>query len=291
MKLSILMPVKNESFYIEESIKSIQSIDFIDFEVVLVDDGSSDNTVKRIQKLNMPFVKLIQTKGIGKVKAYNLAYENSVGDFFILLGGDDLLISSAIKVRIAPLVESKNLPAVSFCKLLSFSKNKRYDNILMPKRKDRGLETGGCIAFNKSFAELTFPIPDFLINEDSWITLHSRYLCSKISHVPVIGLMYRIHENNSFRRGIDFLKFNEQLWARQLAVFYFYEKYKEKLSIEQNRELLSEFCLYILRYLGYSSSLLLIPLSSFRLRVKIFFNSCPKLFAIRDHFYNFFSGR
>jgi glycosyltransferase involved in cell wall biosynthesis len=180
MKLSILMPVKNESSYIEESLKSIQQIEYIDFEVVLVDDGSTDKTVERVQELNMPFVKLIRTEGVGKAQAYNLAYKNSGGDFFILLGGDDLLIASTIKARIEPLKESKNTPAVSFCKLISFSQNKRYDSILMPKKKNRGLETGGCIAFNKKFAELTFPIPNFLINEDSWITLHARFFSKKM---------------------------------------------------------------------------------------------------------------
>ena len=55
-KLSILMSAYNSELYIEQSIESILSQTFIDFEFLIIDDGSNDNTYKICEK----FKKLTQ---------------------------------------------------------------------------------------------------------------------------------------------------------------------------------------------------------------------------------------
>lgn len=284
------MPVKNEALYIEAALRSISGIDALEFEVIIIDDGSSDNTCQTIESLSLGFVRLIKTAGIGKAAAFNLAYTHAKGDVFILFAGDDLFVPEIIESRILP-IKNDTEPHISFCKLKSFSNNKKYDSMVLPKAPALGLESGGCMAFNQYFGDLAFPIPVSLPNEDVWLMLHARYLSVKVSHVPQVGIFYRIHENNSYKRGIAYSQINEQVWLRQRAIFYFYEHYRASLGWDTQRKLLSSFTVQLLRYLGCSAILLLVPGTSLKEKIKTFFNSSPLLYAIRERFYKFFSGR
>ncbi|AXK53634.1 glycosyltransferase family 2 protein [Pseudomonas protegens] len=288
--LSILMPAKNEALYIEAALRSIEKINNLDFEVIVVDDGSDDETFNIVERLAFSFVKLIKSGGVGKAQAFNIAYENASGDIFILLAADDLLIAESIHERITP-IQKDGTPKVSYCKLKSFSADSKYNAMTLPKNPALGLESGGCMAFNRSFAQLAFPIPSFLPNEDVWMMLHARYSSVEATHVPKIGIFYRIHDNNSYKRGINYSQINEQMWVRQRAIFYFYEQYKPKLSPQKQRALLVAFLLQLLRYLGYSKIICFIPEASLKERAKLLLNSSAWLYSIRERFYSFFSGR
>lgn len=291
--LSVLVSVKNEAQYVEAALRSIEpAIGSLDIEVVVVDDGSTDGTPDVIEALGLAYVHLVRTQGIGKAAAYSLAYERAKGSFFVLFAGDDLIVPEVLHQRIAPLrSEPDDVSAVTFCKLRSFSESARYDGMELPKHPQRGLESGGCIAFNRAFGDTAFPIPPTLANEDSWLMLQVRFNGTKVSHVPQVGLHYRIHANNSYKRGVQFAQVNEQMWMRQRALFFFYEQYRERLSAVQQRQVLLEFALQLLRYLGRPALLMLLPGLSLKARVKVLFNSRPALYWVRERFYNFFSGR
>lgn len=284
------MPVKNEALHIEAALQSVSEILNIDFELIIVDDGSSDNTSNIIKSLPYSFIHLIETEGVGKAQAFNLAYSKATGDKFILLAGDDLLVAEALPSRLLP-IKTTTKPHISFCKLKSFSANKKYDSMTLPKSPLLGLESGGCMAFNRAFGDIAFPIPTFLPNEDVWLMLHARYSGVSITHVPILGILYRIHENNSYKRGISYTEINEQMWLRQRAIFYFYDYHRTTISSDAQKQLLSSFALQLLRYLGCSLILFLVPGNSLKDRVKAFLNSAPSLYAIRELFYKFFSGR
>ncbi len=285
------MSVKNEVRYVEAALRSIVPALPADIEIVVVDDGSTDGTPDLVESLGLPFVRLVRTLGIGKAAAYSLAYENATGSYFILFAGDDLLVPTALEARITPLRSQKDLAAVTFCKLKSFSNQEKYDGMVLPKNPRLGLESGGCIAFNRRFAEQAFPIPPTLANEDSWLMLQVRYSDVSVTQVSVIGLLYRIHQNNSYQRGVSFKTVNEQMWMRQRALFFFYEKYRENLSASQQREILLELAVQLLRYLGKPVPMLLLNGAGLKMKVKALFNSTSGLYWLRERFYKFFSGR
>ena len=286
------MSVKNEAQYVEAALRSIEPALPADIEMVVVDDGSTDGTADIVDRLNLPFVKLVRTEGIGKAAAYSLAYENAGGSYFILFAGDDLLVPAALEARIAPLRSyAENIAAVTFCKLKSFSSQKKYDGMVLPKNPRLGLESGGCIAFNRHFAERAFPIPSTLANEDSWLMLQVRYSDVKVVQVPLVGLLYRIHQNNSYQRGVSFKAVNEQMWMRQRALFFFYEKYRDQLSAAQQREILFALAVQLLRYLGRPIPILLLNSGAPKERIKAIFNSTSGFYWLRERFYKFLSGR
>ena len=290
--LSVLMSVKNEVRYVEAALRSIEPALPAEIEIVVVDDGSTDGTPDLVESLGLSFVKLVRTGGVGKAAAYSLAYENASGSYFILFAGDDLLVPAALEARVAPLrTQTDDLAAVTFCKLKSFSSQEKYDGMVIPRDPCLGLESGGCIAFNRRFAEQAFPIPPTLANEDSWLMLQVRYSDIRVTQVPVIGLLYRIHQNNSYQRGVSFKTVNEQMWMRQRALFFFYEKYRENLSAGQQREILLALAVQLLRYLGKPIPMLLLNGAGLKARIKALFNSTSGLYWLRERFYKFFSGR
>ncbi|WP_454910985.1 glycosyltransferase family 2 protein [Stutzerimonas chloritidismutans] len=290
--ISFLMPVKNEAKYVKGALESIVCISTASIEVIVVDDGSDDGTPELVESLGYSSVRLFRTAGIGKAAAFSLAYEKAVGDYFILIAGDDCIVADVVQARVAPLRQvGVAEPAISLCKLKSFSDNEKYNGMILPKNKSLGLESGGCMAFNKAFGELAFPIPSVLANEDSWLVLHARFSHVIKYQVPLVGLLYRIHQNNSYQRGASFDVVNTQMWARQRAAFYFFEKHGSKLSDEQIRVLLFEFVVHVFRYMGSSVLLLLVPRVSFSLKLKALFHSGAYLYSVRERFYKFFSGR
>jgi glycosyltransferase involved in cell wall biosynthesis len=104
--ISIILATKNGSLYIEKAIDSILTQTYSEFEIIVISDGSTDNTidiVKNIQ-INEPRIKLYELKeNIGPGRARNLAIlggtiqgvtvSPSLGEYISIIDDDDLWLS------------------------------------------------------------------------------------------------------------------------------------------------------------------------------------------------------
>lgn len=111
-KISILCPSFNHQRFIAEHIKSVLNQSFKDFELIIVDDCSTDDNVAQISQFNNPRIKLIRhefNKGINA--ALNTAFENANGEYLMFLAGDDCLEPNALEVMIK---ELENLDYIVF---------------------------------------------------------------------------------------------------------------------------------------------------------------------------------
>lgn len=89
--VSIIMPVYNVECYIEESIMSVQKQTFNNWELIIINDGSEDNTVSVIERfLNDERIKLLSQANQGVSAARNQGLFHAKGDFIAFLDGDDL---------------------------------------------------------------------------------------------------------------------------------------------------------------------------------------------------------
>ena len=101
--VSIIIPCFNQGKYIEETIKSVLSSTFKNFEIIIVNDGSTDTHTNRLlQHLNLESVIVIQTENQGVSNARNTAIRNSRGKFILPLDADDKIsvryIEEAVKI-------------------------------------------------------------------------------------------------------------------------------------------------------------------------------------------------
>lgn len=96
--VSIVIPVFNAEEYIENCVKDLMEQSHKNIEIILVDDGSMDNTGLLCDSLASSFeiVKCYHQKNMGVSSARNLGTEMATGDFIIYMDADDFLIHNAI---------------------------------------------------------------------------------------------------------------------------------------------------------------------------------------------------
>ena len=85
--VSIIVPVYNNERYIDETLKSIYKQNYPKYEVLVIDDGSTDNTKYEVDKYNQKGIRYFYQENAGVSKARNIGLEISQGEFVIFLTG------------------------------------------------------------------------------------------------------------------------------------------------------------------------------------------------------------
>ena len=89
--ITVLMPVYNGAEYIREAIDSVLGQTFENFELLIIDDGSSDNSIDIIKSYSDPRIILIKNNyNIGLVKTLNKGLDNAKGEFIARIDQDDV---------------------------------------------------------------------------------------------------------------------------------------------------------------------------------------------------------
>lgn len=93
MKISIITPCYNAANYIEKTIASVQQQTLTDWEMIIVDDGSTDNSADIITKISDidKRIKLIQKENGGSASARNLGLTLAQGEYIQFLDADDTI--------------------------------------------------------------------------------------------------------------------------------------------------------------------------------------------------------
>lgn len=89
-KISVITPVFNGEKYIKRCIESVQNQTYKNIEHIIVDDGSTDNTLKICNFFNDK-IKIVSKKNEGVSKARNVALEIATGEYILFLDADDWL--------------------------------------------------------------------------------------------------------------------------------------------------------------------------------------------------------
>lgn len=88
--ISVVIPLYNKEHLIGETLRSVFAQTCQDFEVVVVDDGSTDSSVADVEKFTDPRLRLISQANAGVSAARNAGIAAARGEFVALLDGDDL---------------------------------------------------------------------------------------------------------------------------------------------------------------------------------------------------------
>lgn len=101
MKITVFTPTYNRGYIIEKLYKSLQRQSFVDFEWLVVDDGSTDNTEelfnKWIKKDNFFKIRYYKKENGGKHRAINYALDRAEGELFFTVDSDDYLTDDALE--------------------------------------------------------------------------------------------------------------------------------------------------------------------------------------------------
>lgn len=98
-KVSVILPVYNVAPYLEETFNSLQQQTMSDFEIIAVNDGSTDNSLEIIEKYakHDPRIICLTQSNQGQSAARNHALRQATGDFVYMMDADDMIVPDALQ--------------------------------------------------------------------------------------------------------------------------------------------------------------------------------------------------
>ena len=112
--ISVIMPVYNSSGFLNKSIDSIQKQTLKDIEIICVDDGSTDNSVKVLNELNDEYgnIQIICQENSGPGIARNTGIENAKGEYIAFLDSDDIYLDNTALEKMYDLGKSEDFDLI-----------------------------------------------------------------------------------------------------------------------------------------------------------------------------------
>jgi glycosyltransferase involved in cell wall biosynthesis len=202
--IEILMPVRNGSKYIEQAIKSVLSDDIHILRLIVVDDGSTDDTKDIISKIDTRTeIRVISQGSLGLTSALNRGLEETNAEFIARMDADDISLKGRLPAQLAFLQQHPNVAAVGTQAAYidedgrELGTRTRYP--LDPKEIRRQLFDKGCVichptilARRESLLRCGGYHGAFKHAEDYdlWLRLTDHY---EIANLPDVFLRYRRH--------------------------------------------------------------------------------------------------
>jgi glycosyltransferase involved in cell wall biosynthesis len=111
-KISIVIPAYNSMKYLPETLESVLQQSFTDFEVLIINDGSTDNIIQWASEITDPRVKLISQKNQGVSVARNTGIARARGEYIAFLDADDLWQQTKLEKQVRCLDENPEVGLV-----------------------------------------------------------------------------------------------------------------------------------------------------------------------------------
>ncbi|MFZ4400848.1 MAG: glycosyltransferase family 2 protein [Bacteroidales bacterium] len=184
--VSIIIPCYNQGVFIDEAVNSVLLQSFQDFEIIIINDGSTDPfTISKLKEHNWPKTKVIHTENHGVSAARNTGIRASNGEYIQFLDADDSIAYNKFE-RQLDLLRNASENALSYTDYftasetdLSVSHKGRYQS---PKFRSRNylqelilnwelifIITPNCFLFNSYFfKEKRISFNESLINHEDW---------------------------------------------------------------------------------------------------------------------------
>lgn len=130
-KVSVIITVYNGLPFLSNAIDALLMQEYSDFELIILNDGSSDGTEKLLFKYSSnENVTIINSKRIGRAKALNLAIERSEGAYIAINDCDDISEPNRLSIQVSFLDKNKEYVLIgSRIKLIDLSNNSILDDL------------------------------------------------------------------------------------------------------------------------------------------------------------------
>lgn len=209
IKLSVIIPLYNKEKYIATTVNSVLQQSFKDFEIVVVNDGSTDISLSIVESISDQRIRLINKQNEGVSATRNRGIQEAKGDYIMFLDADDVLLPNAFSefermvsesngydILVASFVEKDETGnIVNSC----ICKNGMMQNPMKSYwEKDCFPRMGNCFIKRQTIQKVGFLRTDFTLYEDlEWIIRLLRS-CS------VFGSDRVILEYRRYKGGLSF---------------------------------------------------------------------------------------
>lgn len=102
MKVTVLMTLYNKGPWVEDAMRSILAQTFTDFELLVVDDASTDDGLEKVKSFSDPRIRIIESKqNTGRAAAANRGYDAARGEYVAVLDADDRMYPERLAKQVA----------------------------------------------------------------------------------------------------------------------------------------------------------------------------------------------
>jgi glycosyltransferase involved in cell wall biosynthesis len=205
----------NYGNYISEAIKSVLSQTYRSFELIIVDDGSEDDSKEVIGSFDDDRIQAVFSKNFGQASAFNTAFEIAQGEIIAFLDSDDWWMQNKLERSLQWHAFLKGDYALlqHGLEVWHYRSAGPYKNILpvgdcfaemqQSGRIDFFVPTSGLV-FRKPVLDRVFPLPDEIrICADAYL-MRCAFAFGKVYSIPETLGYYRKHRRNNVFKNKDF---------------------------------------------------------------------------------------
>lgn len=195
-RFSIIIPAYNVEKYVEECIYSVVNQNYIDYEILLINDGSTDETLAICEYLVKKYrtIRLFSKENEGLSETRNFGIREAVGEYLYFLDADDLL-------------EADALSKIAYC-----LKNQHYPDVLITDYTRVDAITKKEIDIDK--------IPELDFDASKTVSIYKQFAeCYIYGDMAIIAQRFIVKRNYIIKNNIFFKKgiFHEdELWSPQV---------------------------------------------------------------------------
>lgn len=241
MLVSVIIPTYNRKLIVESAIRSVLNQKFEDYEIIVVDDGSTDGTREYLESLNLP-IKIISKQNGGVASARNAGIKVALGKYIAFLDSDDSWLPDKLSAQISYLEAHPEIPLVYIDEYIEvngevlvetrFQRANVSDdvknNFLLPGFiQQTPIHTSSVMIRKNVFDEIGYFNETLKIHEDSelWNRISMKYKFGYID-IPLAIFRYKddaehlmkdFHKEPSKQESIKYLKLYEKMHEKNMT--------------------------------------------------------------------------
>ncbi|WML91791.1 glycosyltransferase [Thiothrix lacustris] len=257
-RVQILLSTWNGERWLAELLASLEKQTFQDWQLLVRDDGSSDQTLRILLKWQAAHPEklaglLLDGNHLGSKLSFSRLVEASTAQCLMFCDQDDVWFPEKVELQYTtlrrmeaqygedmPLLvhsdlvvvdEGRSLQAVSFWDYRNFDVMQRKQAYLL-----NNVVTGCAAAFNRAAANMAFPLPLRAMEHDRWLALVCAWF-GQIQALPHPLLLYRQHDHNLIGAEpakLDGLSARVEAWSQQAEVFL--HRFGGRLNVQDYKQ-------------------------------------------------------
>lgn len=211
--ISVIIPLYNKEKYVAETIKSVLNQTYTNFELIIINDGSTDNSLKVVEKFKDKRIRIFTKKNVGQSNTRNYGIKKSKGKCFAFIDADDMWYEDHLTNLYNVFLQNNNDTNIVCDKYTSDKKIKLDNDTITIIDKNNILNyfsksqfpfhLCSCLIKKKYIEEYNLNLEEELsIGEDiNFILKFNQY--SKIYFINKYGLFYNRDDENSMMNKLS----------------------------------------------------------------------------------------
>ena len=245
-KVSVIMPIYNTAAYLSEAIESICNQTLKELQIILINDGSTDNCQEIIETYAAkdPRIEWIKQENAGQGHSRNVGLERATGEFIYFMDSDDILREDCLQ-RCYDICYREGLDYVTFDAeafdtttnekdTTSYNRNTQIESdkvwdskkLLMHSLSNSSFRSSLCIFFfsRELLQKNQIRCPEGIIHEDNAYVLQAMLYAHKVKYIPIMYFLRRVRPSSTTTSRYSLRNINGYVFTGSLVKQWTKEK-------------------------------------------------------------------